>query len=167
MIHPRVTRTQSTHYHPLSPETRATAPAPIPGYWLLIVTPRPPPLLFVKMDCFLVNECCVHYVELNPMSNISKSCETHEKLWKFCERLDLLVKKMVRGRFADIWEDLMGFLENRFTWCFGCRQTRALGAAQGKWNRKIYICSITFVVFTVLVTCLPIIITLKHWQPRM
>ena len=121
MIHPRVTRTQSTHYHPLSPETRAMAPAP--GYWLLIVTPHPPPLLFVKMDCFLVNECCVHYVELNPMSNISKSCETHEKLWKFCERLDLLVKKMVRGRFADIWEDLMGFLENRFTWCFGCCST--------------------------------------------
>ena len=59
---------------------------------------------------------CVHFVELNKytaISNISKSCETREKLWKFCERLDLLVKKMVRGRFADIWEDLMGFLENR------------------------------------------------------
>ena len=85
-----------------------------PGHWLL----------------------CVHFVELNKytaISNISKSCETREKLWKFCERLDLLVKKMVRGRFADIWEDLMGFLENRFTWCFGCCSTdkpMALGAGE-------------------------------------
>ena len=75
----------------------------------------------------------VHFVKFTPISNISKSCETREKLWKFCERLDLLVKKMVRGRFADIWEDLMGFLENRFTWCFGCCSTdkpMALGAGE-------------------------------------
>ena len=34
--------------------------------------------------------------------------QTVEKLSKFWELLDLLVKKMVRRRFADIWEGFDG-----------------------------------------------------------
>ena len=148
MMHPGVTRAGSTHYHPQSPETRDWLRLRYPGYWLLIVTrPRP---RHSSVTSYLSREtlsrsiitteekmrifqesCCVHRVELDPISNISKSCETHEKLWKFCERLDLLVKKMVRGRFADIWEDLMGFLEIDLLDAFAADKPMVLATRQG------------------------------------
>ena len=146
------------------------APAPIPGYWLLIVTPRPrycwsraTHLPRWTLSSWSLNVgctfCCIQQYQISQsLVKLVKSYESFVKGW-IC-----WLRKWSEGdlpTFERIWWDFWKI--DLLDASAAAAQTNPWHLAQGKWNRKNYLLN----HFLPLVTCLPIIITLKHWQPRM